>query len=88
MLFNVLIGGTLTSLTGQITRAGQTNRMALRSYDGSTSRPEATATVVTVPEQATVALLAVAAVAGDNGRNRSGRHSLSDCSLRQGKHAE
>lgn len=60
MLFNVLIGGTLTSLTGQITGTGLKGRMVLRSYDGSAFGLEAIATVVTVPEPATVTLLAVA----------------------------
>ena len=41
VLFNVLIGGTLTSLAGQITGTGLAGRMALRSYDGTSFGPEA-----------------------------------------------
>lgn len=63
VLFNVLIGGTLTSLAGQITGTGLAGRMALRPYDGSDFGPEAIATVVTVPEPATIALVAVSAAA-------------------------
>jgi hypothetical protein len=88
VLFNVLIGGTLTSLAGQITGTGLTGRMALRSYDGSAFGPEAIATVVTVPEPATIALVAVATAAWAAvraaGRHRSCRRSRSDCPPRVG----
>lgn len=86
VLFNVLIGGTLTSLTGQITGTGLTGRMALRSYDGTTFGPEAIATVVAVPEPATTALLAMAtaawAAARAAGRHRSRRLAQSVCPRR------
>jgi len=57
VLFNALIGGTLTSLAGQITGTGLTGRMALRSYDGTSFGPEGIATVVSIPEPATCASL-------------------------------
>lgn len=50
VLFNVIIGGTLTSLTGRITGTGWDARMVLRSYDGTTFGPEGLATVQFVPE--------------------------------------
>jgi len=82
VLFNVLIGGTLTSLAGQITGTGLAGRMALRSYDGTSFGPEAIATVVTVPEPSTATLCAVAtaawAAAWAAGRHRSRRHSQSE----------
>ena len=91
VLFNVLIGGTLTSLAGQITGTGLTGRMALRPYDGSAFGPEAIATVVTVPEPATIALVAVATAAWAAvqaaGRHRSCRRSRSDRSPRAGARA-
>lgn len=91
VLFNVLIGGTLTSLAGQITGTGLTGRMALRPYDGSAFGPEAIATVVTVPEPATIALVAVATAAWAAvqaaGRHRSCRRSRSDRSPRTGARA-
>jgi hypothetical protein len=91
VLFNVLIGGTLTSLAGQITGTGLTGRMALRPYDGSDFGPEAIATVVTVPEPATIALVTVAAAAWAAvqaaGRHRSCRRSRSDCPPRVGARA-
>jgi len=73
VLFNVLIGGTLTSLTGQITGTGLTGRMVLRSYDGSAFGPEAIATVVTVPEPATLVLVAAATAAWAAGWHRHRR---------------
>lgn len=53
VLFNVLIGGTLTSLTGQITGTGLTGQMVLRSYDGTSFGPVGYATVVSIPEPST-----------------------------------
>lgn len=53
VLFNVLIGGTLTSLAGQITGTGLTGQMVLRSYDGTSFGPAGYATVVSVPEPST-----------------------------------
>ena len=50
VLFNVIIGGTLTSLAGQITGTGWDAKMVLRSYDGTTFGPQALATVQFVPE--------------------------------------
>jgi hypothetical protein len=57
VLFNVLIGGTLTSLSGQITGTGLTGQMVLRSYDGTSFGPAGYATVVSVPEPSTCASL-------------------------------
>ena len=56
VLFNVLIGGTLTSLAGQITGTGLTGQMVLRSYDGTSFGPAGYATVVTLPEPSTYAI--------------------------------
>lgn len=56
VLFNVLIGGTLTSLTGQITGTGLSGQMVLRSYDGTSFGQPGYATVVTVPEPSTCAM--------------------------------
>ncbi len=53
VLFNVLIGGTLTSLAGQITGTGLTGQMVLRSYDGTTFGPLGYATVISIPEPST-----------------------------------
>ncbi|MFM9026204.1 MAG: PEP-CTERM sorting domain-containing protein [Planctomycetaceae bacterium] len=53
VLFNVLIGGTLTSLTGLITGTGLTGQMVLRSYDGTTFGPAGYAAVVAIPEPGT-----------------------------------
>lgn len=53
VFFNVLIGGTLTSLTGQITGTGLSSQMVLRSYDGTNFGPAGYATVVSVPEPST-----------------------------------
>jgi hypothetical protein len=53
VLFNVLIGGTLTSLAGQITGTGLTGQMVLRSYDGTDFGPVVYATIVSVPEPST-----------------------------------
>ena len=52
VLFNVLAGGTLTSLTGHITGTGLDGRMVLRSYNGTDFGTEGYATVValSVPE--------------------------------------
>jgi len=62
VLFNVLIGGTLTSLAGQITGTGMAGQMVLRSYDGTSFGPAGYATVVTLPEPSTwaVALAGIA----------------------------
>lgn len=60
VLFNVLIGGTLTSLAGQISGTGLTAQMALRPYDGSSFGALGYATVLAVPEPAALAMLAVA----------------------------
>jgi hypothetical protein len=62
VLFNVIIGGTLTSLTGRITGTGWDARMVLRSYDGTTFGPEGLATVQFVPEPS-VWVMAVAGIA-------------------------
>lgn len=56
VLFNVLIGGTLTSLAGQITGTGMTGQMVLRSYDGTSFGPAGYATVVAIPEPRTHAM--------------------------------
>jgi len=50
VLFNVIIGGTLTSLTGLISGTGWDAQMVLRSYDGTTFGPQGLATVLFVPE--------------------------------------
>ena len=62
VLFNVLIGGTLTSLAGQITGTGLTGQMVLRSYDGTTFGPAGYATVISVPEPSAfvIALVGIA----------------------------
>ena len=65
VLFNVLIGGTLTSLAGQITGTGLTGQMALRWYDGTSFGTVGYATVISVPEPSTYAMaLAVLACGG------------------------
>jgi hypothetical protein len=56
VLFNVLIGGTLTSLSGQITGTGLTGQMVLRPCDGTSFGPAGYATVVSVPEPSTYAM--------------------------------
>ncbi|MFM7520952.1 MAG: PEP-CTERM sorting domain-containing protein [Planctomycetota bacterium] len=74
VLFNVIIGGTLTSLAGQITGTGWDAKMVLRSYDGTTFGPQALATVQFVPEPSVwamaVAGIACAVVAARRRRRR------------------
>ncbi|MFZ4774680.1 MAG: PEP-CTERM sorting domain-containing protein [Terrimicrobiaceae bacterium] len=61
VLFNMLVGGTLTNLTGQIAGEATTGTMALRGYVGTDDFGDAaTATVAAVPEPSTVALILAA----------------------------
>lgn len=62
ILFNFLQGGTLTSLTGQITGDAETGTMALRSYESGNLGDLAIAQVV--PEPGSLALLGTAALVG------------------------
>ncbi|MFM7183149.1 MAG: PEP-CTERM sorting domain-containing protein [Planctomycetota bacterium] len=59
VLFAVLADGMLTSLAGQITGTGLTGQMVLRSYDGSSFGPAGYATVVALPEPATIGLFVI-----------------------------
>lgn len=61
VLFNVLVDGVLTNLTGQIVGDATTGTMALRGYVGTENFGDAAIASV-VPEPETVALLAAAGV--------------------------
>ena len=64
VLFNVLSGGTLSSLTGQITGDASMGAMALRGYEGTDDFGDAAAaTMVAVPEPVATRLLVALGVA-------------------------
>lgn len=61
VLFNILSGGVLTSLSGQITGDSATGTMALRSYDSQSGFGDAAQAQV-VPEPGALTLLVLAAL--------------------------
>lgn len=70
VLFNVLVDGVLTNLTGQIAGDATTGTMALRGYVGTEDFGDAAVASV-VPEPGTLALLAMAgALVGIGARGR------------------
>lgn len=77
VLFNVLVDGVLTNLTGQIAGDAATGTMALRGYVGTEDFGDAAVAAV-VPEPGTVALLAAAvAFMGVGARRCAGHGKLS-----------
>ncbi|MFA6288336.1 MAG: hypothetical protein WC661_13205 [Opitutaceae bacterium] len=63
VLFNVLSGGTLTNLTGQITGDAATATMALRGYTGTDTFGDA-AVATAIPEPAATGLLLASCAVG------------------------
>jgi len=71
VLFNFLVDGVLTNLTGQISGTGADGKMILREYQGTdTFGPEAMASVV--PEPSVVGLIVAAVLLGMAGTWRQG----------------